>query len=92
MICFNCNQFFQASDSDVGMLDLVVDGESKGSHVYCSKKCTEGVLSNLNSDRNLLEPYIRLDRTTVTSERYPFRMVVHLTMVQPDIKTELRMK
>jgi len=84
--CLNCHKVYFVEKSDVGILNIWLDGNPSAEYMYCSKKCAEETLSNINSKQSLLESKLVIDETEVLSDSYPFRMTVYLHTVEPQIK------
>lgn len=89
--CFNCGNLYRLGDvTDVGILEIWSNGLYNSERTYCSKRCAETVLSNINSNQNAVESTIVIDKTEILSEKFPFKMRVYVKLVEPRITFEIR--
>ena len=67
LVCNNCGNFFIRNDETVTMTATLDD--AMRSYVYCSKKCFDDKLSNINSNLTNIDFPIRIVSKTLVTKK-----------------------
>jgi len=82
--CPRCNSILPLVESDSAVLNVIYM-EANNTYVYCSVKCMEEALKNINSKRDMFEPEIEVAHAEVVSDKNPFKMKVLIKLKERPI-------
>jgi len=82
----NCKKLIYSYSQDLAILEATLSGVVR-TWTYCSRTCTEKMLSNLNSNNTPFDLQLVIEKQKIISERSPF--IIHIDLKIKDLRVEV---